>query len=84
MADSAETAPIRILIVDDHPIVRDGIRGIFAGDGEFDVVAEAGKGTAPDLFDVVTVTGTMSVNRIDNEIAEAGYTLYATDIVPYE
>ena len=36
--------PIRILIVDDHPIVRDGIRGIFAGDPGFDVVGEADNG----------------------------------------
>ncbi|MEU0565228.1 response regulator transcription factor [Nonomuraea sp. NPDC005983] len=39
----AET-PIRLLIVDDHPIVRDGIRGMFAGDPDFDVLAEAGDG----------------------------------------
>jgi len=48
------------------------------------VVTEAGKGAAPGLFDVVWVSGTMSVKRIDNDIAEAGYTLYATDIAPYE
>lgn len=48
------------------------------------VVAEAGKGTRPELFDVVWVSGTMSVKRIDNDIAEAGYTLYASDIAPYE
>jgi hypothetical protein len=48
------------------------------------VLTEAGKGTAPDLFDVVWVTGTMSVNRIDNDIAEAGYTIYASDVAPYE
>ena len=35
---------IRLLIVDDHPIVRDGIRGIFAGDPEFEVVGEAENG----------------------------------------
>ncbi|HSF86221.1 MAG TPA: response regulator transcription factor [Acidimicrobiia bacterium] len=39
-----EPRPIRLLIVDDHPIVRDGIRGIFAGDPGFDVVAEAENG----------------------------------------
>jgi DNA-binding NarL/FixJ family response regulator len=36
--------PIRLLIVDDHPIVRDGLRGIFAGDSAFDVVGEAADG----------------------------------------
>ncbi len=35
---------IRILVVDDHPIVRDGIRGVFAGDDDFEVVGEAGDG----------------------------------------
>jgi DNA-binding NarL/FixJ family response regulator len=35
---------IRILIVDDHPVVRDGLRGMFAGDDRFDVVGEAGDG----------------------------------------
>jgi hypothetical protein len=48
------------------------------------VITEAGKGTRPELFDVIWVTGTMSVKRIDNEIAEAGYTLYASEIAPYE
>ncbi len=37
-------SPIRILVVDDHPIVRDGIRGVFSGDGEFEVVGEAADG----------------------------------------
>ena len=36
--------PIRLLIVDDHPIVRDGLRGVFSGDPEFEVVGEAGDG----------------------------------------
>ena len=34
-------SPIRLLIVDDHPVVRDGLRGIFAGDPEFEVLGEA-------------------------------------------
>jgi DNA-binding NarL/FixJ family response regulator len=37
-------SPIRLLIVDDHPIVRDGLRGVFSGDPEFEVVGEAGDG----------------------------------------
>jgi DNA-binding NarL/FixJ family response regulator len=37
---------IRLLIVDDHPVVRDGLRGMFAGDAEFEVVGEAGDGAA--------------------------------------
>ena len=36
--------PIRLLIVDDHPVVRGGLRGIFTGDPSFEVVGEAGNG----------------------------------------
>ncbi len=35
---------IKLLIVDDHPVVRDGLRGMFAGDDRFTVVGEAGDG----------------------------------------
>jgi DNA-binding NarL/FixJ family response regulator len=35
---------IRLLIVDDHPIVRNGLRGVFSGDPEFEVVGEAADG----------------------------------------
>jgi DNA-binding NarL/FixJ family response regulator len=39
-----DSAPIRVLIVDDHPVVRDGIRGMLTGDPWFEVVGEAGDG----------------------------------------
>ena len=35
---------IRLLIVDDHPVVRDGLRGMFAGDTGFEVLGEAADG----------------------------------------
>jgi len=37
-------SPIRLLIVDDHPVVRDGLRGIFESDPQFEVTGEAGNG----------------------------------------
>jgi DNA-binding NarL/FixJ family response regulator len=35
---------ITLLIVDDHPVVRDGLRGIFSGDSRFEVIGEAANG----------------------------------------
>ena len=37
-------SPIRVLIVDDHPIVRDGLRGMLTAEPDFEVVGEAGDG----------------------------------------
>jgi DNA-binding NarL/FixJ family response regulator len=37
-------APIRVLVVDDHPIVRSGIASVLASQSDFEVVAEAANG----------------------------------------
>jgi DNA-binding NarL/FixJ family response regulator len=71
---------ITVLIADDHPIVRDGLRGIFTGHG-FDVVGEAANGAEavtlaerlrPDvvLMDL-RMPGTDGVAAI-NELARLG------------
>jgi DNA-binding NarL/FixJ family response regulator len=38
------SAPIRVMIVDDHPVVRNGLIGMFEGDEGFEVVGEASDG----------------------------------------
>lgn len=38
------SAPVRVLVVDDHPVVRDGIRGMLAGASGIEVVGEASGG----------------------------------------
>jgi len=40
----SEKRPIRVLIVDDHPIVRDGLQGILAAHHDFEVVGQAANG----------------------------------------
>ena len=39
-------APVKVLVVDDHPVVRDGLRGIFDAVDDVQVVGEAGDGDA--------------------------------------
>jgi DNA-binding NarL/FixJ family response regulator len=42
--DGDAGAVIRLLVVDDHPVVRDGLTGMLARDPGFEVVGEAGDG----------------------------------------
>lgn len=87
--------PIRLLITDDHPVVRDGIRGMFTADPGFDVVGEASDGARavelarslePDVILMdLRMPGTSGVEAI-RELARLGVpsrvlvlTTYATD-----
>ncbi len=36
--------PIRVLLADDHPVVREGLRGMLASEPDIEVVGEAGSG----------------------------------------
>jgi DNA-binding NarL/FixJ family response regulator len=41
---TADHPPIRLLVVDDHPVVRDGLTGMVAAEPDIEVVGEAGDG----------------------------------------
>jgi DNA-binding NarL/FixJ family response regulator len=45
MTSSSESAPLRILIVDDHPLMREGLTLVLEASGKMAVVGHAGDGT---------------------------------------
>ena len=84
---------IRLLIVDDHPVVRDGLRGILESSPEFEVVGEAGDGAEavtravalqPDvvLMDL-RMPGTDGVTAI-RRLAERGVTARVLVLTTYD
>jgi DNA-binding NarL/FixJ family response regulator len=44
MSEASEPTAIRVMIVDDHPVVRNGLIGMFEGEAGFEVVGDAGDG----------------------------------------
>lgn len=57
------TGPVRLLVADDHPVVRDGLRGMFESDPGFAVVGEAGSG--PEAVALVTALEARRDDGID-------------------
>lgn len=86
-------APLRVLLVDDHPIVREGIRALLEGVSDLEVVGEAGSGDealararalAPDVVLVDLVMPGMAaaelIRRLRAEIADARVLVLTTFI----
>jgi DNA-binding NarL/FixJ family response regulator len=44
MRDTVGGAPVRVMVVDDHPLLREGIAAVLSIGGRFELVAEAGDG----------------------------------------
>ncbi|WP_051951099.1 response regulator transcription factor [Actinacidiphila yeochonensis] len=92
-APAPAPVPIRLLVVDDHPVVRDGLIGMFAADPAFEVVGEAADGAeavrlagglVPDvvLMDL-RMPGTDGVTAI-TELARAGSSARVLVLTTYD
>lgn len=85
--------PIRLIVVDDHPIVRDGLRGMFTGEPGFEVVGVAGDGARavslaeelrPDVILMdLRMPGTDGVTAI-RRLAERGSTARILVLTTYD
>ena len=89
------TEPIRILVVDDHPVVRDGLVAILSTQSDFEVIGEANNGRetlelAPTLepdvilldLEMPEIDGVETIQRLRSECPNARvivFTAFDTD-----
>ncbi len=93
LAQTLNSAPIRVMCVDDHPIFREGLSAVLANDAGFELVAEAGSGEEaiekfrefkPDvtLMDLRLpgISGTEAITAIRAEFPDARIVVLTTEI----
>src|SRR5690242_10716270 len=67
MLGEAVAPPLRIVIVDDHPIIRQGLRSAFEEAGQVEVVGEAESGE-----EAITVVGEQSPDLVFMDLRMPG------------